>query len=245
MNSGILSVDVGTTALKLAVFTPELEQRCEATRRYDVNVHDHGQADIEPEKWWEALRDCCRELRSELADIAVVTQSVTTPGLTPMAADGSALGPGILFFDGRSHKQAREVRHLVGEDKLLRETCNLPVSGGSSLCSMLWIRENQPEVWNRTAKFGHANTYMVKRLTGKWAIDPSTVSITCLYNSALNNLTWNRDVLDLTGISEALLPPLMESGAEVGLILPEVAVELGLPGDCAVLCGGNDATLAA
>jgi len=123
-----------------------------------------------------------------------------------MSADGTALGPAILFFDGRSRAQARAIRELVGEEKFLRETCNLPVTGGSSLCSILWIRDNQPEVWKVAAKFGHSNTYLIKRLTGEWAIDPSTTSITGLYNTARHDLTWNSDVLNLAGISEEKLP---------------------------------------
>lgn len=245
MRPDILAVDVGTTALKLAVYTSTLEQVCEATRRYDVHVYDRGKADIEAEKWWAALVDACTEVQAELARVGVVSLSVTTPGLTPMAADGTALGPGILFFDGRSHKQARQVRELVGEEKFLHETCNLPVSGGSSLCSMLWIRENQPEVWRQAAKFGHTNTFMVKRMTGEWAIDPSTTSITGLYNSARHDLTWNGDVLSLCGIAESLLPPLLDSDAAVGPMRSAVAAELHLAPGCVVLCGGNDAALAA
>lgn len=245
MSSGILAMDVGTTAFKLAVYTPGLEKMCEATRAYDVNVYGQGKADIEPEKWWCALRECCAELRPALGSVGVVALSVTTPGLTPMAPDGAALGPAILFFDGRSHSQARAIRSLVSEETFLRETCNLPVSGGSSLCSILWIRENQPEVWAAAAKFGHTNTYMVKRLTGNWTIDPSTVSITGLYNAAANDLTWNRDVLAASGIPESKLPPLMHSYERAGEILPAVAGELGLPRGCTVLCGGNDAVLAA
>lgn len=245
MSRDILAVDVGTTAFKLGVFSPSLEKRCEASRRYEVHVYDRGKADIEPEKWWQALRECCAELAPQLREVGVVSFSVTTPGLTPMAADGTALGPAILFFDGRSHAQARTIRARVGEEKFLRETCNLPVSGGSSLCSMMWIRENQPDVWRAAARFGHTNTYMVKRCTGQWAIDPSTVSITGLYNTARNDLTWNQDVLAAAEIPEDKLPPLMPSHAAAGRILPEVATELGLPSDCVVLCGGNDAVLAA
>ncbi len=243
--SDILAVDVGTTAFKMGVFSPSLEKRCEASRRYDANVYDRGKADIEPAKWWQALRECCGELVSQLADVGVVAFSVTTPGLVPMAEDGSALGPAILFFDGRSNQQARAIRRKVGEDLFLRETCNLPVSGGSSLCSILWIRENQPDVWRAAAKFGHTNTYMVKRFTGEWAIDPSTVSITGLYNTARHDLTWNQDVLRAADIPEAKLPRLMQSYDVAGCILPSVADELGLPRGCAVLCGANDAVLAA
>jgi sugar (pentulose or hexulose) kinase len=86
---------------------------------------------------------------------------------------------------------------------------------------------------------------MVKRLTGNWAIDPSTISITGLYNTAANDLTWNRDVLEAAGIPEDKLPPLLHSYQAAGQLLPEAAAELGLPSDCAVLCGGNDAVLGA
>ena len=134
---------------------------------------------------------------------------------------------------------------MVGEEKFLQETCNLPVSGGSSLCSILWIKENQPEIWKATTKFGHCNTYMVKRFAGHWAIDPSTTSITGLYNTVRHDLTWNKSVLSIAGIPENKLPPLVQSYHRVGPILPEIANELGLPQDCDVLCGGNDAVLAA
>ncbi len=245
MRDDILSIDVGTTAFKLGVFSPKLELQSQASRCYSVNVYSGGHADIEPAKWWLALRECCAEVRESLSSVGVIALSVTTPGLTPMAADGTALGPAILFFDGRSRAQARAIRELAGDDRFLKETCNLPVSGGSSLSSILWIRENQPEVWAATAKFGHTNTYMVKRLTGNWAIDPSTVSITGLYNTAANDLTWNGRVLELAAIPASKLPALMHSYEVAGELLPSVATELGLPNDCQVLCGGNDATLAA
>ncbi len=245
MGKDILAIDVGTTAFKIGVFSSDLEKRCETSREYEINLYDRRKADIEPEKWWQALRDSCCEIRPFLSGVGVVSFSVTTPGLVPMEEDGKALGPAILMLDGRSHKQAREIRELVGEEKFLKETCNLPVSGGSSLCSILWIRENQPQVWKRAAKFGHCNTYLVKRFTGEWAIDPSTTSITGLYNTARHDLTWNRDVLSIAEIPEEKLPPLMQSYHKVGKILPRVAAELDLPDDCDVLCGGNDAVLAA
>ena len=96
---------------------------------------------------------------------------------------------------------------------------------------MLWIRENQPEVWAAGAKFGHTNTYVAKRLTGRFAIDPSTISISGMYNSAKNDLTWNHDVLDIAGVPESKLPDLMHSYEPVGRILPEMAEHFGLPKD--------------
>jgi xylulokinase len=245
MNRDILAIDVGTSALKIGVFSTDLEPRCEARRTYAPHLYDHGKADIEPETWWEALRECCAEVGSGIAAVGVVSLSVTTPGLTPMAQDGTALAPAVLFLDGRSHAQSAAIRATVGERRFLAETCNLPVSGGSSLSSILWFRDERPEIWAGAARFGHCNTYLVKRMTGRWAIDPSTISISGLYNTARNDLTWNRTVLELAGIPEDRLPRLMQSYDCAGPLLPAVAAELGLPAGCAVLCGGNDAVLAA
>ena len=133
---------------------------------------------------------------------------------------------------------------MLARKFFLSEACNLPVSGGSSLCSILWIRDHQPEVWDRTCKFGHTNTYMVKRLTGQWAIDPSTTSITGLYDTRRNQLSWLDDVLEHAGIDPEKLPTLMPSHAAAGTLLPEIADELNLPRGAVVLCGGNDAVLA-
>lgn len=245
MTGDILAIDIGTSALKLGVFTSDLEKRCEARRSYNIHVYDQGKADIEPETWWRALRECCIEVRDELRGVSVVSLSVTTPGLTPMDSNGTALAPAVLFLDGRSHAQATRVREVVGDDRFLAETANLPVSGGSSLSSILWFRDVRPDIWSATSKFGHCNTYIIRRMTGLWAIDPSTTSITGLYNTAQNDLTWNQAVLDLAGVPVDLLPPLFHSHEVIGPVLPSIATELGLPVDCVVLCGGNDATLAA
>lgn len=245
MTRDILAIDVGTSVLKLGVFSPTLEKRSEVRRAYDPHIYDNGKADIDPEAWWQALRESCAEARESLASVGTISLSVTTPALTPMAADGTPLAPAVLFFDGRSHEQSRAIRQIVGEDRFLSETGNLPVSGGSSLSSILWFRDTRPDIWARTVMFGHCNTYLLKRMTGEWAIDPSTTSITGLYNTTVNDLTWNTDVLRLAGIREDLLPPLLRSYDPVGTILPAVADELGVPSDAVVLCGGNDAVLAA
>ncbi|MGO9207047.1 MAG: FGGY family carbohydrate kinase, partial [Candidatus Limnocylindrales bacterium] len=209
MTRDILAADVGTSALKLGVFGPDLEKRCETQRGYEPHLYNRGRADIDPEVWWRALRECCAEMQANLHDVGVVSLSVTTPGLTPMTADGRALSPAVLFLDGRSRAQSAAIRRIVGEERFLSETCNLPVSGGSSLSSILWFRDERPTVWAAATMFGHCNTYLVKRLTGRWAIDPSTVSITGLYNTARNDLTWNDTVLRLAGIPEHKLPPLL------------------------------------
>ena len=94
------------------------------------------------------------------------------------------------------------------------------------------FRDNEPEVWAATAMFGHCNTYLTRRLTGSWAIDPSTTSITGLYATARHDLTWNADVLDAAGLGAERLPPadaVLRPGRARSC--RRCARELGLPSD--------------
>ncbi|MCX6026858.1 MAG: FGGY family carbohydrate kinase, partial [Chloroflexi bacterium] len=98
----ILAVDIGTTTFKTGVFDSELHLKAGTSRTYGSHLYDRVKAEIDPKKWWEALRSSCSELRDFLPNVGVLSLSVTTPGLVPMNEDGDALGPAILFLDGRS-----------------------------------------------------------------------------------------------------------------------------------------------
>jgi len=245
MSRKILAIDVGTTSFKMGIFNESLSVDKIYQQNYEVDIFNGEKAEIDPEIWWQQVVNGCKSIGSELAEVDVVAFSVTTPGLVAMDKNGQALTKAILFLDQRSHSQASSIRNKIGEERLLEKACNLPVSGGSSLSSILWIKENQPEVYKKTYKFGHTNTFLVHKFTKKWAIDPSTTSITGLYNTKENNLTWNSEFLNELSISVDKLPDLYQSYQEVGKIDTDVAKLLGLPETCKVLCGGNDAVLSA
>ncbi len=245
----ILAVDVGTTSMKMGVFTGsgnELVLHREFSRSYDINVYNGGIfGDIEQEKWKRAFLEGCSELRESIPDVDAVAFSGTTPGLSAMDEDGLALYPAILMLDQRSRKQAAEIIETVGLETILAETANMPVAGGCSLASILWLKENEPEVFRKTACFGHSNTYMAKWLSGNFAIDPSSASLSALYNTVKNDLTWNEKIASTFGLSVERLPRLIPSFESAGTVLPNLAKALGF-GKCPeVIVGGNDAVLAA
>lgn len=245
MSHKILAIDVGTTNFKMGIFNDSLTLEEVYQQNYEIDIFNGEKAEIDPEIWWQQLIKGCKSIGNKLKEVGVISFSVTTPGLVAMDKNGDALSRAILFLDQRSHKQASSIRNKIGEERLLEKACNLPVSGGSSLSSMLWIKENLPDVYEKTHKFGHTNTFLIHKLTKKWAIDPSTTSITGLYNTKENNLTWNAEFLNELSISADKLPDLYKSYQEVGKIDTEVAKLLGLPSTCKVLCGGNDAVLSA
>ncbi len=194
----ILSVDIGTTAMKMGIFEMQANKLYLAhslTRDYPINIYNDGLfGDIEPDKWQKAFIEGCRVLEQHTAEVEVISLSGTTPGLTAMDGDGVALYPAILMLDQRSRTQARHIIDTIGEAELLKHTANIPVAGGCSLASILWLKDNLPNVYEKTDTFGHSNTVFCKWLTGHFAIDPSSASLTALYNTTENDLNWNRQI---------------------------------------------------
>ncbi|MFC1607085.1 FGGY-family carbohydrate kinase [Candidatus Latescibacterota bacterium] len=245
----ILGLDVGTTGLKMGIYREEndgLSLINSYSQDYEVNIYNEGLfGDIEQEKWQKAFRDGCMALTAHMADVDVIALSGTTPGMSAMDADGNALYPAILMLDQRSRSQASHIINTVGLNKLLEETGNMPVAGGCSLASMLWIRDNHPDIFRKVHTFGHSNTFMAKWLTGKAVIDPSSASLMALYNTVRNDLTWNADIAEAFGLSVDLMPELIHSHDSPGRVLKSLANEFGLSKEPPVVIGGNDAVLAA
>lgn len=245
----ILSVDVGTTALKMGVFKSDgesVELIKQFSHDYAVNTYNDGTfSDIEPEKWQKAFAAGCRALGSLLEDIDVIPLSGTTPGFTVMDSNGIPLYPAILMLDQRSRRQAQQIIDTIGINKLLAETSNMPVAGGCSLASLLWIKNNLPDVYGKIAAVGHSNTFMGKWLTGEFTIDPSSASLTAIYNTVKNDLSWNQDIVGAFDISMDMLPRVISAYDSPGRIRSDLASEFGLSKKPPVVIGGNDAVLAA
>jgi sugar (pentulose or hexulose) kinase len=245
----ILGVDVGTTGLKMAVFRVEegsLEMIQSFSKSYPIHTYNDGLfSDIDPEIWKEAFVAGCRHLRDFMGDVDAVALSGTTPGMSPMDRDGNALYPAILMLDQRSRQEAQHIIDTVGMETLMNVTGNMPVAGGCSLASILWIKNNHADIFKKTHTFGHSNTFMARWMTGKFAIDPSSASLTALYNTVQNDLTWNQDIAQAFGLSVDRLPPVIHTHESPGRVTGPLAEELGLKKEPHVIIGGNDAVLAA
>ena len=245
----ILAVDIGTTGMKMGVFQvidDALTVVRQFSQEYEVNIYNDGLfGDIEQDKWKRAFAAGCKAMGEAVGDIDIISLSGTTPGLTAMNKNGEALYPAILMLDQRSRKQAQFIIETIGKEHLLKTTANMPVAGGCSLASILWIKDNHPDIFNRTHKFGHSNTYIAHWLTGAFAIDPSSASLTALYNTVTNDLTWNEDIAAAFGLGLDLLPEIIPAYKSIGRVNESIAGQLGFRKEPAVLIGGNDAVLAA
>lgn len=245
----ILSVDVGTTAMKMGVFEESgdrLKLLRQISQEYAINTYNDSLfSDIEQEKWQQAFLKSCKEMADLVADVDVISLSGTTPGLSAMDKEGEPLYPAILMLDQRSRPQARHIINTIGMTDLLKYTANMPVAGGCSLASILWIKDNLPEIFKKTFIFGHSNTFMAKWMTGKFAMDPSSASLTALYNTNKNDMTWNEEIARCFGLSLTQLPELLPAYESTGCLKSHLASELGFKKEPPVVIGGNDAVLAA
>ncbi|MHC4110962.1 MAG: FGGY-family carbohydrate kinase [Planctomycetota bacterium] len=245
----VLGVDIGTTSMKIGIFQiadDALNLIRESRQEYQVNIYNDGLfGDIEQDKWKKAFVAGCQAMEDVVGQVDIVSLSGTTPGLTVMDRDGQALYPAILMLDQRSRKQAKSIIETIGMKHLLATTANMPVAGGCSLAGILWIKENYPDIFKKAHKFGHSNTYFAHWLTGAFAIDPSSASLTALYNTVRNDLTWNQDIAGAFDISLDKLPQIIRACDSVGPMRKPLSQELGFTKEPPVLIGGNDAVLAA
>ncbi|MCX8035977.1 MAG: FGGY family carbohydrate kinase [Candidatus Sumerlaeia bacterium] len=245
----ILAVDIGTSCMKMGVYQPEgksLQLIRSVSRSYSIHTYNEGlYSDIQPEKWKQAFVAGCKAMKDAMAAVEVVALSGTTPGLTAMDHRGQALYPAILMLDQRSRAQAQRIINTIGVATLLDITGNIPVAGGCSLAGILWLKDCCPHVFRKTAVFGHSNTYLAAWLTGRFAMDPSSASLTALYNTVRNDRTWNRDLAGAFGLTLDRLPDLIPAQESVGRVKASQARALGLRKMPQVVIGGNDAVLAA
>jgi xylulokinase len=239
----ILAIDVGTQSLRACIIDSEVSVLERQQVHYRPQVISRDRVEIDAEIIWDALVQACRKLKLKRR-VSIVTFSTLCPSLIPMDADGHPLRPIILHLDRRSYHQAQWALRKVGEETFLNIAGNLPVPGGISLTSLLWIRDHEPEIYaKKDVCFGHAVTFFIKRLTDRFMIDPSNASFTGLYDT-VGYGDWDQRLYGPLQIDRGKLPEVAMSTAIAGQLIGYASRVLGLPKNIPVNIGANDTTCA-
>ena len=122
----------------------------------------------------------------------------------------------------------------MGSERLAERT-GLVADASHSAPKMMWIRENEPQVWERAAMLAPVGSYVLHHLTGSYAQDAANASSTMVYDVAKGD--FDTELCEAAGLDPAMLPPVRPSTDVVGTLRPDVAAELGLPTACAVVVG--------
>ena len=186
-NKYLLGVDVGTTSIKVAIINEDAQVLGMSSSSYKLITPNQDYAQIDTESMWNAYLKCVRLLQEgkgiDLSRIAGISISSLCPGLVALGENGEILVDPIIYSDRRSTEEAEMIREAVGVDKLFEITANTAMAGAMSGTSMLWIKRNLPEMYEKTKYFGHVNTLMAYRMSGEFAIDYSNASYTNLFET--------------------------------------------------------------
>jgi xylulokinase len=242
----LLAIDAGTTSVKAGLFAPD--GRCMGVGRqeYQLDTPAADRVQLDPDIYWQACLKTVREAisRSGAKPSQVTALAVSSQGETIITLDaaGKAIYPALVWLDNRASAQASLLAERFGKEVYPRTGIPEIVPTWSA-CKIMWLRQNEPEVFSRAHKFLLVQDYLIYRLTGRFVTDGS-VSCTTLNYDLLKNAWWT-DIQDDVGISTEQLPEIVQPGATVGTLSPKAAGELGLSTKTRVVTGGMDQAVGA
>jgi xylulokinase len=241
----ILAHDLGTTGNKASLFNIDGIIVATTFTGYKTNYPRPNWAEQDPADWQKAIFDSTQHLLAESGvaedKIAAVSFSGHMQGAVVVGKNGVPLRPAIIWADQRATTQANFINRACGSDEVYQLTGNR-VSAAYTAAKVLWIKDNQPDIYNRIDKVLQAKDYAAFLFTGVFATDYSDASLTQLLN--INTHNWSTDMLAELGLSVDLLPPLYSSATVIGNVTPAAAVATGLKAGTPVVIGGGDGACA-
>ncbi|RYB03319.1 FGGY-family carbohydrate kinase [Lichenibacterium ramalinae] len=242
----VIGVDIGTQSTKAVLVGQDGSIRAQASRAYAPDTPRPNWAEQWPDVWLDAVEACLAEVARAggAGDVkAVCVSSLYGGSGIPVDADMRPLHPCLIWMDRRAEDQVRWVRDHVDMGRLAAITGN-GVDSYYGYTKVLWLRDNRPDLWERTALFLPPNAYVIQRLTGAVAVDHSSAgNIGGFYDATRR--AWSREMLDAMGVPARMMPERLVASTEVvGGLRPEVAARLGLPAGTPVVAGGVDAAVA-
>ncbi len=242
----VIGVDIGTQSTKALLMGADGSIVAQASRPYAPDTPRPNWAEQWPDVWLDAVEACLAEVATAAGSgsvKAICISSLYGGSGIPVDADMRPLHPCLIWMDRRAEDQVRWVRDHVDLDRLGAVTCN-GVDSYYGYTKVLWLRDNRPDLWERTQTFLPPNAYVIQRLTGEVAVDHcSAGNIGGFYDVA--NRAWSREMLDAMGVPHRMMPERLVAPTDVvGGLRPEVAARLGLPPGTPVVAGGVDAAVA-
>ena len=242
----LLGIDLGTSSLKTIVLSREGVVLSSDAVDYQFDSPVQGYAEQDPQVWWNAcvttIVNAVRSAGISTADIRSIGFSGQMHGVVVLDKAYQVIRPAILHCDARSGEQVDRINDEIPLEQRQRLFRN-PVYPGFMLTSLLWIRDNEPENYERIAHVCSPKDYIRYLLTGVFSSEYSDASATLLFD--IENNRWSEEILSLSGLPREIFPHCTEPTAIVGKISRTAAAVTGLSEDTMVAAGGGDLTMMA
>ena len=218
----LVGLDVGTTGVKALAISPAGEVLASVEQGYSLSTPRPGWAEQDPEDWWRAAEGALARL--DVDAIAGIGLSGQMHGLVVLDEDDRVLRPAILWNDQRTARECAEIEERVGTSRLIELTGNRALTGFTAP-KLLWLRNNEPQVYGRIARVLLPKDYVRLRLTGRATADVTDASGTLLFDVARRR--WSKEVLSALEVDGAWMAPAQESQEVSGETPSGTAVAAG------------------
>ena len=243
-SAAIVGVDIETTGTKVVAYAPDGSILAHETREYPLRSPLRDRAEQDPDEIFEAVLACLSGAAQEAteggAKVSDVAFSAAMHTLIALDEGGRPITPSVTFADNRAVKQAARIREKEGQ--AIHRRTGTPIHPMSPLAKLLWFREEEPEVFERAARWVSVKEYVLFRLFGELVVDHSIASASGLFN--LECLDWDEKVLGMAGLPrEKHSRPVATTHVLAGLE-PAAAARLGLDPETPFVVGASDGAVA-
>jgi xylulokinase len=235
----LLGLDIGTSGCKAILFHVDGALLAKASREYPVDFPHPQWAEQDIEKVWRLVQEAIREvlLSAHATEIAAIGLSVHGEAVTPVDAQGRAMRPTILGMDTRTGPQNDWLRETFGNEALFQCT-GMPVHTINTLPKLLWLKQNEPGVWGKAARFLLVEDFIIQKMTGRAITSQCLASRTQLFN--LQQRQWDAGILAALDLQPERLAEVRPSGYAVSKMETSLSKMLGFSKPPLVVTGGHD-----
>lgn len=239
--SFLLGIDIGTSGTKTVLFDEMGNTIASSVGEYPLYQPNIGWAEQDPEDWWMATYTTIKEViyksGIDVSEIKGVGLSGQMHGAVLLDKDYKVLRKSIIWCDQRSSVECDQITSIIGKERLIEITAN-PALTGFTASKILWVKNNEPEVYAKVTKILLPKDYIRFRLTGEFATEVSDASGMQLMD--IPGRKWSDEVLNKLGIEKSMLGKLYESQEVTGKVNKEASSLTGLKEGTIVVGGAGD-----
>lgn len=242
----IIAHDLGTTGNKASLHSDDGKMLQHCTILYPAHFASGGVAEQNPMDWWNAVGGASKKL--------LQMANVSADQITGIGISGQMMGAifldenfnptrdAIIWADFRAQKQSDLLIEKIGLEKAYKKLGHR-LNPTYSISKVMWVRDNQPDIWAKTKHICIAKDFVNQKLTGRFVTEPSDASSTNCFDQI--KLNWDAEILNAANIPISYFPEIVSSTTVIGGLTKDAADHVGLNAGTPVVAGGGDGPMAA
>ena len=240
-----LSIDFGTSAVKMSIIDDALDTKCWAKGEYHYLLLPGEKNELREKDLFDAFFEAAKGLDQDLLkQVEMIVFDTFSPSPVFLDRNGDLVYDNIItHMDRRSRAQTTYITENFGNDRYMNISGIYPFPGGCSAMTFIWFKQNMPEILDRTYMVGHLPSFIYKKLTGVFMVDFVNASMMGMYETTTQG-SWSQELIREFGFRPDMFGEILNPGTVHGTLVKEIADRLGVKAGLPVAVGTNDAAAA-